>query len=158
MVTDKDLNGDGAIDQVDNVIVRNYVCFPCHSRGAGKYSAAGVKLSYFSRDDGSGKPLMYMPGLDWKEYYDISTTAGDYWGGDPTSGDFVASLGHHQQQQDFAYGSHRADKSFDHECFVCHDLHSRTNKNSVTTGITTGSGVKVITQNDDNTLCLACHA
>lgn len=158
MEADEDLNGDDVVDGLDDMIVRNYVCFQCHSRGEGKFADDDDnKTGYPSRVDGDGNAIMYMPGLDWSEYYDVTTDASQYWGGAPDSGDFIASKSHHQQQQDFASGPHAPDKSYDHECFSCHDMHDNTNKHMVVSKIAE-SGIQVTTENDNSTLCLACHA
>jgi hypothetical protein len=161
LTTDKDLSDDGVVDQVDNLIVRNYVCYHCHSRGAGKYSAGGTTLAYSSKEDDQGGAQLYRPGLDWREFYDISTTGTDYWGGHPTSGDFITSKGHHQQQQDHAFGPHGADKPYDHACFECHNTHKADKEHLVTAAIKIGEdGVEVFNEDPstNNPLCLACHA
>ncbi|TYO98590.1 cytochrome c554/c'-like protein [Geothermobacter ehrlichii] len=164
MTTDQDLNGDGVVDQIDNLYVRNYVCYQCHSRGSGKYTAGGTTLAYPSRAGANGEALMYLPGLDWKDYYDVTDDASKYWGGAPGTADFVASKSHHQQQQDFDYGPHAADKSYDHECFVCHDMHDASNKSMVVTELVEdGITVPIDTSNqtnpnDSSKLCLTCHA
>jgi hypothetical protein len=164
MTTDEDLNADGVVDQKDNLLVRNYVCYQCHSRGGGKYTEGGTTLAYPSKTDGQGNALLYLPGLDWKQYYDVSEKDGDYWGGTPTSDDFVASKGHHQQQQDLDYGPHAPDQDWDHECFACHDMHDAKNDSMVVTemvedGITIPIDISNSDHpNDSSKLCLSCHA
>lgn len=157
MTTTEDLNGDGTVDQLDNLTVRNYVCFQCHSRGSGKYTAGGTTLAYPSRAGSNGEALMYIPGLDWKDYYDVTTSTSKYWGGAPGTPEFVASKSHHQQQQDFDAGPHAADKPYDHECFVCHDMHDASKGHMITPELEE-DGILVQTDNDDNSLCLTCHA
>ncbi len=166
MTTTLDLNADGSVDQVDNLIMRNNVCYNCHSRGAGKYTANGTTVDYASKAGPNGEVLLYLPGLDWKEYYDISEKSSDYWGGTPTTTDFITSKSHHQQQQDLAFGPHGPDKSYDHECFVCHNMHSTANEDLVVSevmedGIRIAIDTAVSTtgaKNNRNNLCLSCHA
>ncbi|MCF6178785.1 MAG: hypothetical protein L3J63_05275 [Geopsychrobacter sp.] len=164
MTTTLDLNADGNVDQKDNLLIRNYVCYRCHSRGAGKHTEGGTTLAYPSKTGSDGKAELYLPGLDWKEYYDISEKTSDYYGGTPTSNDFLVSASHHQQQQDLDYGPHSPDKN-EHECFVCHDMHDATNDSMVVTelvenGITVpiDMSIPASTNNSRSKLCLTCHA
>ena len=159
MTTDMDLNGDSSVDQVDTLMVRNFVCYQCHSRGAGKFSAGGTTLAYPSREDVSGRIELYRPGMDWREFYDISTKRNDYWGGDPTSGDFITSKGHHQQQQDHAFGPHGADRPWDHACHECHSMHKADKEHLVLAEIVEdGIPVDNGSASTNNPLCLACHS
>lgn len=162
----KDLNGDGEIDAVDDLVARNTVCYVCHSRGKGKYSAGGTTLSYASRDDGRGNPVLFTPGEDWTEYYEITSDEKDYWGGAFGTDGFLASKSHHQQQQDLDSGPHAPDKPYDHECFVCHDPHSTENPSMVVSErVEDGIRIQIDTSVSDNeakdnrnNLCLSCHA
>jgi hypothetical protein len=58
---------------------------------------------------------------------------------------------HHQQWHDLM-----ASSKFDVTCFECHDLHA-ANKHNMRE-IVKVDGIWVPTDNDNNTLCLACHA
>ncbi|PLX88656.1 MAG: hypothetical protein C0618_03855 [Desulfuromonas sp.] len=157
MIAATDLNDDGEVDQIDNLIIRNYVCYACHTRGSGYASAAaGTSLGYPSKGGSDDNITMYIPGLDWREYYNVTESTGSYWGGTPSTG-FIASKQHHQQQQDLDKGPHAPDKSYDHECFVCHDMHKPDTSMVVSTIESDGLEIEV-EDPDDNDLCLSCHA
>jgi hypothetical protein len=166
LTTTEDLNDDGTVNQVDNLLVRNYVCYPCHSRGLGKYSATtptgATTLEYSTRPGPNGEALIYLPSLDWKDYFDVTETRDEYWGGGPQSGNFIISKGHHQEQQDHAAGPHGADRTFDHACFECHDLHNPARLHLVATeivvdGVTVTNNGTATNPADNRKLCLACH-
>ena len=70
---------------------------------------------------------------------------------------YIASKQHHQQWTDMEQGPHAPDKDFDPTCWSCHDPHKAAGDHQIKDSIT-ASGVTVATKNDDNTLCLACHA
>ncbi len=158
MTTDMDLNNDGVVNTVDNLIVRNYVCYACHTRGSGYSSAAaGTSLGYPSKGTSDSNIQMYIPGTDWKEYYSVTESTGSYFGGTPDTG-FITSKQHHQQQQDLDNGPHGPDKAWDHECFVCHDMHDGTNDGMVVRTLESDGLDVAISSADDNSLCLTCHA
>ena len=159
MIADEDLNGDDVVDGLDDLVVRNMVCNQCHARGLGLFADDdGEKTGYPSRIGADGAPLLYMPGLDWRTYFVVTTDEADYWGGvaATSSGDFIGAKTNHQQQQDLAAGQHGLGDE-DGLCFSCHDMHSATRLHMVASSISAG-GVEVATDNDNNTLCLACHA
>lgn len=69
---------------------------------------------------------------------------------------YVASRQHHQQWTDVEQGPHAADTG-GLACWDCHDPHEGKGDHQVRNTVTV-AGTTLTTNNDDNTLCLACHA
>ena len=60
---------------------------------------------------------------------------------------------------DIGQGPHAADKPFDVPCFGCHSPHSAANRHMIATTVKEGGVTKVTgTKEENDTLCLACHA
>jgi len=158
----------------------NQVCGSCHERGEGNAEFAGMSLplEYPSRfvsgvvelplpgdsivDNTTGNPFAILntssayygvPPLRffsaYENWYDGATFTYDF----PI---YVASRQHHQQWTDLEQGPHSADVS-GNTCWSCHDPHEAAGDHQVRDSIT-ADGVTLPTGNDDNTLCLACHA
>jgi len=72
---------------------------------------------------------------------------------------YVAAKQHHQQWTDLEQGPHSPDKAFSDQvtCWSCHDPHQAAGDHQVRDTIVE-NGVTIKTQNDDDSLCLACHA
>lgn len=77
---------------------------------------------------------------------------------------YIASRQHHQQWTDIEQGPHSADVGGT-TCWSCHDPHKAAGNPDVDPGddhqirgTITQAGVTLSTRDDDNTLCLACHA
>jgi hypothetical protein len=154
------------------------VCGQCHIRGksndqfADLADAAGSNSAPFPaklNEDGTlGK---FRPGFDLNEFYVFDggadpddahadgAFAGQYWGGEPSGGDFVASRQHHQQYIDYLQGPHAPDQPYDGTCFSCHDLHDNRGPegHQITTQVVE-DGITVPTADENDTLCLSCHA
>jgi mono/diheme cytochrome c family protein len=89
-----------------------------------------------------------------------------YWGGEPGGGTYVTSKQHHQQYIDILQGPHAPASGV--VCFSCHKLHdnrSPADHQIVTSRVQTEVGgvagtddVVIRTANNDDTLCLSCHA
>ncbi|PJB31985.1 MAG: hypothetical protein CO109_07020, partial [Deltaproteobacteria bacterium CG_4_9_14_3_um_filter_65_9] len=97
----------------------------------------------------------------------LTTTASSFWGSvhfaaaDVNSKFplYTASKSHHQQYMDIGQGPHAADKPYDVPCFGCHSPHSAANRHMVATTVKEGGVTKVTgTKEENDTLCLACHA
>lgn len=123
----------------------NEVCGQCHIRVESvpngthewPYNDAAKK----SWVPGSGEPLANY-------YHD----EGGYWA------DGMTSRQHHQQFPDLYRSSKPTFQFHPVRCTECHDPHRNTaNKHQIVDHITEGSLV-ISTSNDNNTLCLACHA
>jgi len=78
---------------------------------------------------------------------------------------YIASRQHHQAWTDMEQGPHAPDKDDDIACWDCHNPHKARGNPAAEPGddhqiIETVSlnGVTVNTRDDNNTLCLACHA
>jgi len=151
----------------------NMVCGQCHIRGksvdsftefAEASDTAPVQAPFPAKLDADGNLMKFRPGLDdLTQFYaydsGTGTYDGQYWGGEPSGGNFQASVKHHQQYIDMLQGPHAPDKSYDPRCFDCHDMHNNASpgRHQVVTSITEDN-VVVKTANDDNSLCLTCHA
>ncbi len=154
----------------------NMICGQCHIRGksvdtftdhfAEASSSSAVTAPFPAKRAADGTVMKFRPGLDdLAEFYTydsgIGTYDGQYWGGEPSSGNFQASVKHHQQYIDMLQGPHSS-ASTDPDvprCFSCHDMHNNasTGRHQIVTSLSEDN-VVVKTANDDNSLCLTCHA
>jgi hypothetical protein len=169
-----DLDGDGDLDQIntgcerchgpggdhaqgpstDNIInpdsltaeEANNICGMCHSRGK------SLPSNTF------GFPFDDENLLSWSVgdlVADLYTDGGGYWSDDKSSSS------HHQQFYDFYKSSKPTYEFHNVRCSECHDVHN-TEKHHIRTEIaeedSVGAELVITTENDNNTLCLACHA
>jgi hypothetical protein len=169
---------------VSGIRVANMTCGRCHSRGEGNRTLPGMSLNleYPARLDG-GATVLPIPGTNiidnsaGNPFLILNTTTA-YYGAFPSAFNangtrdifsdyrnwylgynfpiYVASLQHHQAWTDLEQGPHGPDKSTDTTCFGCHNPHEAKGDHQVKDSITR-DGVTFATQNDDNSLCLACH-
>jgi len=177
MVNVFDIDGDGALDQInttcerchgpggdhataptkDNIInpltdlsadQANNLCGMCHSRGKSKPNNT---FGFPYQDDATS--LVSWEVGDMVE--PIYTDGGGNWG------DGVSSSSHHQQFWDLYESSKPSFQFHQVTCQECHDVH-----NDVTHHIraelveddSLGNEITIATAADNNTLCLACHA
>lgn len=128
-------------------------CGRCHTRGSSALALNGSRLGYPrklanqefrpGRDTLADTYVEVNPVDDAKRFWPIAHT------GEPVS------KSHHQQFIDFK----SSDKYLgDHpvNCFDCHNPHIATEHQI--TQVIHKSGLDIETENDNNTLCLACHA
>jgi nitrate reductase cytochrome c-type subunit len=154
------------------------VCGQCHIRGksndqfADLADASGSNFAPFpAKLETDGSLRKFRPGDDLTEFYVFDggadpvdahadgAFASQYWGGEPSGGDFVASKQHHQQYIDYLQGPHAPGTEFDGTCFTCHDLHDNRGPEGHQIATTVEEdGVTVSTADDNDTLCLTCHA
>ena len=152
----------------------NEVCGACHSRGT-SIALPGMSLEMEAPALLSGSAAIpFLPGnnllndlLATGAYVTLTTTASNFWGSvNFASADvngkfplYTASKSHHQQYMDIGQGPHAADKPSDVPCFGCHSPHSAANRHMISTTVKEGGVTKVTgTKEENNTLCLACHA
>ncbi|KAA3612311.1 MAG: T9SS C-terminal target domain-containing protein [Calditrichaeota bacterium] len=124
----------------------NNLCGMCHSRGK---SLPNNTLSYPYDDENLAR---WSIGDLVADYY---TDGGGNWP------DGKSSSSHHQHFFDF-YESDKPTFQFHNvTCYECHNVHN-TEKHHVRQKLvetdSLGADIVVATDNDDNTLCLACHA
>jgi hypothetical protein len=124
----------------------NNLCGMCHNRGKSKPN----NTFGFPFDDAS------LTGWSVGDFVaDFFTDAGGDWP------DTKTSVKHRQQYLDFIESSKPTFQFHMVTCYECHDVHN-TEKNHIRTEIveqdSTGADITVTTENDNNTLCLACHA
>ncbi len=131
---------DLTIDQANNL------CGMCHSRG---HSLPNGTFS-FPFDDNN--MLSWTVGDLVADFY---SDGGGYWG------DGIQSKKHHQQFYDFYKSSKPVSQFEPVGCFSCHDVHN-TSEHHIRTEIaeedSLGAPITIATNNDDNSLCLSCHA
>ena len=123
------------------------VCGQCHFRG----SSSGVTYEYawdetndkaYIPGDSLGLYVVHKPGL-WPDNY--------------------TSRMHHQQYNDILKSKHYTNPYHKLTCFECHNPHKVTgNPHQIVDSLyvrdQSGTYIWIKTGNDDNTLCLACHA
>ena len=166
----------------------NMVCGRCHSRGEGNFTLAGMNLDteYYARSI-FGQVRFPVPGDNFIDNsagnpFAILNTSSAYYGAGAPTGQrpdataaswytnwyngfgftynfptYVAAKQHHQQWTDMEQGPHGTDQSFDVTCWSCHDPHAPAGSHQIRETIVE-DGVTIRTQNDDDSLCLACHA
>jgi hypothetical protein len=135
------------------------VCGQCHSRGASTASIGGKTLGYPYKE-GEG---VYKIGQVLSEFFNLvnpTANPNDFWFDALPYGN--TSKSHHQQAQDFKLSAHA---QYDPNkpwvnlvCSTCHDPHGNTSNKWMIRNQLVEDGVTIATENDDNTLCLACHA
>ncbi len=131
----------------------NDMCGFCHSRG----SSYPNETFHFPFDDANMKD--WDVGDAWADYY---IDHGGYYD-DGLQGDeeIRNSKKHHQQYFDIHESTKPTFAYHEVKCFECHDVHN-LQKHQIRTEIVEedASGVELViaTENDNNTLCLACHA
>ncbi|MDO8739522.1 cytochrome c3 family protein [Candidatus Deferrimicrobium sp.] len=152
----------------------NEVCGSCHSRGA-SIALPGMSLGMEAPALLSGSAAIpFLPGnnllndlLATGAYVTLTTTVSNFWGSVHFAAAdvnakfplYTASKSHHQQYMDIGQGPHAADKPYDVPCFGCHSPHSAANRHMIATTVKEGGVTKVTgTKEENNTLCLACHA
>ena len=130
----------------------NDMCGFCHSRG----SSYPNETFHFPYDDENMHD--WEVGDSWADYY---IDHGGYFGDGQNEGEAKSSKSHHQQYFDL-YESSKPNYIY-HQvtCYECHDVHN-TEKHQIRTEIVqedaNGNDLAIATENDNNTLCLACHA
>jgi len=123
----------------------NNICGMCHSRGKSKPNNT---FSFPYHDD----TLTSWAVGDLVE--PIYTDGGGYWG------DGTSSKKHHQQFHDFYKSSKPTFVYHEVTCFECHDVHNEVKhhvREEIMEEDSLGNPIAVATENDNNTLCLACH-
>lgn len=171
---------------VTGLRLANQVCGACHHRGEGTATILSgttpKRIEYPARfvssliefptpgisaiDNSAGNPFTELNTTD--AYYGVASA--DFgsgaraiysgyrnWYADYVGFPiYVASRQHHQQWTDIEQGPHSADASGS-TCWSCHDPHEGKGDHQVRNSITV-AGTTLATENDDNSLCLACHA
>jgi len=135
------------------------VCGQCHSRGSSTGSLGGKTLGYPYKD-GVG---VYKPGQLLSEFFNFvnpMANPGDFWPDALPSGN--TSKSHHQQYHDFKLSAHSKYNPsrpwVNLVCFTCHEPHGNTANKWMIRDKLVEDNVTITTANDNNTLCLACHA
>jgi hypothetical protein len=170
-----DLDGDGDLDQI------NTGCEECHGPG-GDHQAAASKdniinpatdltaeesnnLCGMCHNRGKSLPNNTF-GFPFDDENLISPQVGDiaadfFTDGGADWGDGETSKSHRQQFLGFSESSKPTFEFHQVTCFECHDVHN-TEKHHMRTEIveedSLGAELVIATENDNNTLCLACHA
>lgn len=101
LTTTEDLDGvGGGGTPIDNMIMQNYVCTQCHQKGTGQFSALGTPettLLYPSMANPQGRPVLYRPGMDLRDYFATSQDANDYWGAQDKNGNGLIDIVAHEE-------------------------------------------------------------
>ena len=118
------------------------VCGQCHFRGFSNKNTFEYPWNETTNS-------YYTPGTDVLAGYIVNKPG--VWP------DNVAARQHHQQYQELLTSAHYKNSSLKVNCFTCHDPHQAPGKHQVRDSLTVGAD-KFKVSNNDNTLCLACHA
>ena len=179
MVNYFDLDGDGDLDQI------NTGCERCHGAGS-DHASTGDKTKIINPANLTADEANNMCGMchsrgkslpnntfgfpyhddtltDWtigEMVSDVYTNGGGYWGDKAAEGP-TSSVQHHQQFLDLYQSSKPTYPYHQVTCYECHDVHNDT-KHHITKQVvetdSLGAELIVVTENDNNTLCLSCHA
>ncbi|MFQ5705976.1 MAG: ammonia-forming cytochrome c nitrite reductase subunit c552 [bacterium] len=128
------------------------VCGACHGRGSSTATLGGKNFG-FPYNDANGH---YRPGEVLADYYNQTTSSSNFWPNEQPYG--RNSKSHHQQYLDFLTSAHYSNPFEEINCWTCHDPHGGTGQEFLIRDKLVEDGVEIATTNDDNTLCLACHA
>ncbi len=131
------------------------LCGQCHSRGSSVGTAGGNKFD-FPVNLALETYKISEPLEDFFIVVNPVDDASKFWP------DGVHSKSHHQQMLDFKNSGHYSDPGALMDCTTCHDSHQAPGDHQVRDQlVVTGADsqpLSITTNNDDNTLCLACHA
>ncbi len=130
----------------------NNLCGMCHSRGKSKPNGT---FDYPFHDD-------TLEGWAVGDLVDdIYTNKAGYYGDDNPDSELRNSKKHHQQFYDLYQSSKPTFEYHKITCFECHDVHNDAKhhvRQEIVEEDSSGAEITVATDNDNNTLCLACHA
>lgn len=134
------------------------VCGQCHNRasswrgpglvGTHEYNKNELNNTYFNPADTS-HPL--------SEFMNFGMPANGP-GGEGTWYDGNTARQHHQQYQEMLRSKHFTTVFVEITCFTCHTAHKGSGGNHLLVDSLTVGTTRFRVDNDDNTLCLACHA
>ncbi|MFQ6615570.1 MAG: T9SS type A sorting domain-containing protein [Fidelibacterota bacterium] len=132
----------------------NDLCGFCHSRG---HSVPNGTFSY-PYFDTPGSMEDWEVGDAWGDYY---ADGGGYYPDGTHEGEIRNSKKHHQQYFDFYESSKPTFMWHEVRCYECHDVHNEVKhhiREEIVEEDSEGNELVIATENDNNTLCLACHA
>lgn len=130
-------------------------CGQCHNRASSWNGPGVVGTHEFAKDEINNK--YFVPGDVLSNFMRFGGTPNQS-GGPGLWPDGQTARQHHQQYQEWQLSKHFTNQSTPMNCFTCHDPHGNTpNAHEIKNKLTIGTD-DYTTQNDDNTLCLACHA
>ncbi len=128
------------------------VCGACHGRGSSTAVIGEKNLGYpYHETDGP-----FQPGKVLADFYTQTTSDKNFWPNVEPYG--RNSKSHHQQYLDFLTSKHYDNPWVEVQCWTCHDPHGNTTGEFLLRDKIVEDGIEIATSNDDNTLCLACHA
>lgn len=131
------------------------VCGQCHNRASSWRGAGLVGTHEYGKDEINN--LYYVPGDTLSKYMRFDGTP-NISGGPGVWPDLETPRQHHQQYQDFLKTKHYSTVYEKINCATCHTSHAAsTNPHQIRKTLTVSSTTFNI-KDEDNTLCLACHA
>ncbi|NUO82841.1 T9SS type A sorting domain-containing protein [candidate division KSB1 bacterium] len=135
---DKKIINPGKFDNNDRKLE---TCGQCHMRG---FSNANTFEFPWDEAGNAG----YIPGNELAKF--IINKPGVWPDG-------ITARQHHQQYQELLTSKHVTNSFSKANCFTCHEPHQPAGKHQVVDSLQVGTD-KFKVANDDNTLCLSCHA
>lgn len=123
----------------------NEVCGQCHLR------PKSVPSGLFGFPFNETEQRQWIPGRG-EDLNDFGTDQGGYWP------DGIHSKQHHQQWLDFNRSAHPNNPFEQLRCWDCHEPHENTTNEHQIVVSREDDGVVMATSNDNDTLCLSCHA
>ena len=132
----------------------NEICGRCHSRGSSIESLGPSPFGFpWNATDG-----LFTPGDSLDAFYvfvNPDDNPSNFWPDD------IQSKSHHQQFLDFYQSSKPTYEYHEVRCWECHDPHGSANDHDIVEEIIEveePDTFYIATENDNNTLCLACHS
>jgi len=122
----------------------NEVCGQCHIR----VKSVPGGLHEYPYQETTNK--FYIPGS-------TDPLTAYYTNDDANWPDGMHSKKHHQAYQEFYRSAHPGNPYDKLTCFTCHDSHGSANNHDIIESVQSGS-LTIATKNEDDTLCLSCHA
>ncbi|MBS4029031.1 MAG: T9SS type A sorting domain-containing protein [Ignavibacteriales bacterium] len=131
------------------------VCGQCHNRSSSWRGAGLVGTHEYPKDEINNR--YFKPGDTLAHFLNLATP-GNQTGGPGTWPDLKSARQHHQQYQEMLGSKHYDNAFVEITCFTCHVSHKETpNKHQIVDTMRVSSDVFAV-KNEDNTLCLSCHA
>lgn len=142
-------------DKLANNTRKLEVCGQCHNRASSWNGAGKVGTHEFAKDEINNKYFVPGDSLGLYMRFDAAPNTSGAMG---TWQDGITARQHHQQYQEWQVSMHFKNPFVPMNCFTCHEPHGNTPlaynlRNKLTVGTE-----EFAVQNDDNTLCLSCHA
>lgn len=134
------------------------VCGQCHNRASSWRGPGLVGTHEFPKDELTNTYFNPADTTRTLDQFMNFATAPNVSGGPGNWPDLSTARQHHQQYQEMLGSKHWDNPWVEVTCFTCHTAHSNSpNSHNIVDSLTVGAD-RFAVENDNNTLCLSCHA